>query len=77
MNLDDVFNDAEQSLVVEGLGRLLAEKMQAHKDAGQYAAAMNLSERDFGIPQINALLERFGQGPDAELDGDALASPTP
>jgi hypothetical protein len=60
-------NEASAALVVEALGRLLAVKRQAH-NSFRYAS-QTFSERDFGIPQIEALITSIEEADEIEGQG--------
>lgn len=52
-------SDAELELLIEALGAKLEDKRAAFELAQRHPATSTFTERDFGIPQINALLLRI------------------
>ena len=60
--ISEVFSESERHLTIEALYALRARKTQAHLDSVKLAVERKcplLSEADFGLPQINALLARL------------------
>lgn len=71
-NLNDVLNGSEFGLVVEAL-YALRERKESALMTSQLHPTLPFTEKDFGIPQLDALLKRFKDEPD-ELDADHEAS---
>ena len=58
MNMKDL-DSAEIELLAEGLHRLREIKVQAHTEIVAVPGHERFTPQDFGIPQIDALLEKL------------------
>lgn len=65
-DLRDVFADGDYELVVEALYALRERKEAALHEIKQWPPGATFTARDFGIPQIDAILKRLDAEPAAE-----------
>lgn len=65
-DLTSYFDETELGLVVEGLTRLRAIKQEAFRVVTEpgIPGSERFRPADFGIPQIDSLLTRFGERPE-------------
>ncbi|MDQ1090665.1 hypothetical protein QE400_000078 [Xanthomonas sacchari] len=74
MGLSDAFSDDEYELVVESILLLRAQKSKALREAGLHPSTQIFTAHDFGIPAIDALLQRLDAEPSAtDVDVDHSA----
>ncbi|MGH8156586.1 MAG: hypothetical protein ACREPQ_00570 [Rhodanobacter sp.] len=66
--------DNEYDLVVEALYAFREKKVAALQEAGQHAATSSFTARDFGIPQIDAILTRLDAKPPQDVVDAILAN---
>ncbi len=76
--LTDLLNDNEYELMVEAMYALRERKVAALNEAKQHPATQSFTARDFGMPQIDALLTRLdAKVPEALQASDARLNATP
>ena len=71
--LDDVFTNNDQQLIIEALHSLKARKTEALAEVSKHESYQALTAKDFGIPQIEALISRF----EDEFEDEPEATVTP
>lgn len=76
-DLRDAFADGDYELVLEALYALRERKQEALREVKQWPPGATFTARDFGIPQIDAILKRLDAepAPDTPAPEQPAASP--